>query len=125
MSIMKAFLTRALVAVALVAALAAVPVAFSNPKEGEQGGVSRAPARGHVEFKIVYNAGEQADFSIEGDGDTTLQIGVWDGQGGLVVQTTGPGDRRHVSWTPRDTRRFTIWVINEGNVYNQFTWRAY
>ena len=52
-------------------------------------------------------------------------ITVRDANGVEITRTTGPGDRCHVSWTPRRTGAFTIYVVNEGGVYNQYTWRAY
>jgi hypothetical protein len=112
-----------LCSLALVAALA-VPT-FANPTFGPINGVYRSPAFGAGIHRITYNANEQADFSINGDHDTALNITVRDAFGNFVVGTTGPGDIAHVSWTPRQTQTYTIYVTNSGSVYNQYSYRAY
>jgi len=112
----------ALVAAAVLAPVAAVK---ADPRGGPLSGVQRAPANGSIVHTIVYNGGERADFAVTGDGDTTLNIVVRDGAGNLVVRTTGRGDRAHVSWYPRETATYRIYVVNEGGVYNEYSWRAY
>jgi hypothetical protein len=108
----------------LFAVLAACP-ASANPTLGANSGVHRAPAYGAGLHVITYNAGERADFSVTGDHDTTLNILVKDEFGNVVTRTTGPGDVAHVWWTPSRTTTFTIYVVNEGSVYNQYSWQAY
>jgi hypothetical protein len=112
-----------LCSVAVVAALAAL--SFADPTGGAKSGMGRAPAFGSDVHTITYNAGEVADFAIVGDGDSTLNIIVKDAAGDVIVRTTGAGDRAHVSWVPSRTQAYTIFVINEGAVYNQYTYRAY
>jgi hypothetical protein len=98
---------------------------FANPTFGQVNGVNRAPAFGSGVHTITYNGGEQADFSINGDHDTALNIIVRDQFGNVVVSTSGPGDVAHVSWTPNRTQTYTIYVVNSGRVYNQYSYRAY
>jgi hypothetical protein len=111
-------------AAALFAILSVCP-ASANPTLGASSGVHRAPAFGAGLHVITYNAGEQADFSVTGDHDTTLNIVVKDEFGNVITRTTGPGDVAHVWWTPNRTGAFYIYVVNEGSVYNQYSWRAY
>ena len=119
---MKTILTS-LCSIALIAAFAAP--SFADPALGTVTGVNRAPAFGAGVHLITYNAGEVADFAIVGDGDTTLNIVVKDAFGNVIVRTTGAGDRAHVSWVPSRTQQYTIYVINEGGVYNQYSYRGY
>ena len=112
-----------LCSVALMVAFAAP--SFADPSFGTVSGVNRAPAFGAGVHTITYNAGQVADFSIVGDGDTTLNIVVKDAFGNVVTSTTGPGDRAHVSWVPSRTQTYSIYVINQGGVYNQYTYRGY
>ena len=122
---MTTYLHRCVAALALMLPLALATQVNANPPGGPISGVNRAPAFGAGVHRVIYNGGEQADFSIAGDGDTTLNLIVRDANGVEIVRTRGPGDRCHVSWTPSRTAAFYIYVVNEGSVYNQYTWRAY
>lgn len=99
--------------------------AMANPLGGAFGGVHRAPARGAGVHTAIYNANERADFTVHGDGDTTLNVIVKDAAGNIVTRTSGPGDRCHVQWYPRQTQVYTIYVVNEGNVYNEYRYRGF
>ena len=118
-------LFRCVAALALLAPLAFASAAIANPRDGSQSGIARAPANGETLHCIVYNGGQQADFSIVGDGDTTLNIVVEDAAGNVIVRTRGPGDRCHVSWRPARTATYYIYVVNPGSVYNEYRWHAY
>jgi hypothetical protein len=109
----------------LVAPLALATTAFADPTGGAVSGVNRCPANGTSVHMIMYNGGEQADFTVDGDGDTTLNVIVKDAGGNEVLRTTGPGDSIHVKWTPPQTGTYFIFVVNEGGVYNQYRWKAY
>jgi hypothetical protein len=122
---MMTSLYRCVAALALVLPLALATEVKANPTGGALGGVNRAPALGAGVHRIVYNGGEQADFSVVGDGDTTLNVIVKDANGVEIVRTRGPGDRCHVSWQVGRTGAYYIYVVNEGVVYNQYTWRAF
>ncbi|HEX3313817.1 MAG TPA: hypothetical protein VHR72_02945 [Gemmataceae bacterium] len=116
-------LLASICSIAMLAAFA-MPT-FANPTYGTVTGVHRAPALGAGVHTITYNGGEQADFAVSGDHDTTLNILVKDALGNVVVRTSGPGDVAHVSWTPSRTQIYTIYVVNEGGVYNQYSYRGY
>jgi hypothetical protein len=109
----------------LAAVLTFASIASADPVGGPIGGVTRVQAHATNVHKILYRGGEQADFMIVGDGDTTLNVVVRDGAGNIVFRTTGAGDRFNVSWRPARTGFFYISVVNEGRVYNQYTYRAY
>ena len=108
----------------LTVAVLALPT-FANPTLGTVTGVNHAPAFGAGVHTITYNGGEQADFAVSGDHDTTLNVLVKDALGNVVARTSGPGDVAHVSWTPNRTQTYTIYVVNEGGVYNQYSYRGY
>jgi hypothetical protein len=112
-------------AIAIVALSGVASMAFANPLGGPISGVSRAPAYGATVHMIVYRGGEQADFKIKGDGDTTLNVVVRDANGFEIVRTRGPGDDCRVTWRPCTTGVFYISVVNEGCVYNQYQWLAF
>jgi hypothetical protein len=109
----------------LAAVLTFASLASADPVGGPSGGTTRVQAYSTNVHKVLYRGGEQADFMIVGDGDTTLNVVVRDGNGNVVFRTTGPGDRFNVSWRPSQTGFFYISVVNQGNVYNQYSYRAY
>ncbi len=121
---MNAFPIRSLATVALLVLASLTPVG-ANPVGGALSGVNRAPAYGVAVHQIIYRGGEQADFSIVGDGDTALNIVVRDASGYEVVRTSGPGDRARVTWRPATTGVYYIAVVNTGGVYNEYRWLAY
>ena len=109
----------------LAAMLAFASFVVANPVGGPITGTTRVQAYAVNVHKVLYRGGEQADFAIAGDGDTTLNIVVHDANGREVCRTSGPGDRARATWNPRQTGYFYISVINEGGVYNQYSYRAY
>jgi hypothetical protein len=122
----KEFKMKSIAALASVVVLLGMTAfASADPVPGPSGGVARVEARDVNVHKVLYRGGEQADFAIVGDGDTTLNIVVRDANGNELARTTGPGDRCRATWRPDQTGYFYISVINEGNVYNRYTFRAY
>jgi hypothetical protein len=114
---------KALTGVAVLLLVTSLVVA--DPVGGPSVGMTRVAAGGVNVHKVLYRGGEQADFAIIGDGDTTLNLAVRDAGGRVVIRTTGPGDRARVTWHPARTGYFYISVINEGIVYNQYAFKAY
>src|SRR5262249_8133800 len=71
-------------------------------------------------YKVTFKAGETAKVCIVGDGDTDLDLYVYDELGNLIASGTGPKDREVVEWTPRWPGEFTIKVVNRGTVRNDY-----
>jgi hypothetical protein len=122
---MKTCILRTVACLAVLASLSLATFVAANPVGGSVSGVSRVAAGGANVHMIVYKGGERADFSITGDGDTTLNVIVKDRFGNEIARTRGPGDRCQATWTPTQTGTYFIYVVNEGNVYNQYRWRGY
>ena len=122
---MSTYLTRGTLTLSLLALLSLTQTASADPTGGPIVGISRAPAYGATLHKVLYNGGQQADFIVVGDGDTTLNVIVRDANGFEIVRTTGPGDRCRVTWFPGRTAVFFISVVNQGSVYNEYAWKAY
>lgn len=93
---------------------------------------SRGPAQGpirHVDtvnrrtndiFNVVFNGGEAAYVGISGDGDTDLDLYIFDENGNLICRSVRAGDDEGCSFRPRWTGRFRIEVRNLGDVYNRY-----
>lgn len=77
-------------------------------------------AQGTDIYKIRFRGGEQAIVIVSGDGDTDLDVFVYDSNGNLVASDTDNTDDCVCVWTPRYTGTFTIKVKNYGRVYNRY-----
>ena len=113
-------LSTAALALCLLAPLAtntALAGAVPVPKAGH----TRVHAYTTDIYHISFRAHEEAQVAISGDGDTELDLYVYDENGHLIASDDeGSEDDRSVSWTPRWTGRFTIKVVNRGSVYNAY-----
>jgi hypothetical protein len=108
--------------VALALTVGGVALAGRVPTPGFD--VARAQARSTVTYHETFRGGEVAVVSIVGDGDTDLDLFVYDEFNNLVAFANGLSDRETVSFTPRWTGRFRIEVRNLGGVWNEFTLRT-
>jgi hypothetical protein len=62
--------------------------------------------------------------TVQGDGDTDLDLYVYDEFGNRVAADEGPTDHCSVIWTPRWTGTFTIKVVNRGALSNRYRLRT-
>ena len=69
---------------------------------------------------VNFRAGEPARVWLAGDGDTDLDLYVYDEHGNTICTGLSFSDRESCSWTPRWTGPFTIEVRNLGGVWNRF-----
>jgi hypothetical protein len=58
---------------------------------------------------------------VSGDGDTDLDLFIYDENGVLIDSDTDYGDECVVTVVPNWTGRFTIQIRNLGSVYNRYT----
>ncbi|GAB3914417.1 hypothetical protein GCM10028803_59840 [Larkinella knui] len=72
-------------------------------------------------FYIRFRGYESAIVALQGDGDTDLDLYIYDDNGNLVARDDDYTDGCVASWTPRYTGLFTIRVKNRGTVYNRYT----
>src|SRR5476649_981125 len=108
---MKA-IAKIFVVVALIASTAVVSLA--GPIRGPLVGTERVQARSTTVFYETFRAGESATISIAGDGDTDLDLYVYDANGNLIARAIGLTDRETVSFLPYVTSSFRIEVRNLG-----------
>lgn len=73
-----------------------------------------------VRYSTNFYGGQAAEVIIWGDGDTDLDLFIYDGNGNLIASDTDSLDFCVCSWTPRWTGEFTVVVMNLGSVYNEF-----
>ncbi len=72
------------------------------------------------EYIVGFRANELAEVAISGDGDTDLDLFVFDTNGNLIASDNNYSDQCYVSWVPRFTGEYIIVVKNYGPVYNDF-----
>ena len=71
-------------------------------------------------YTITFRGGEVAEVGVKGDGDTDLDLFVYDENGNLIVSDTDKSDRCYVRWTPKWTGPFKIKIKNVGRVPNSY-----
>ena len=80
----------------------------------------RVYANSNVKYTCNFWAGEIAEVAIVGDGDTDLDLYIYDANGNLITKDTDYSDTCICRWVPAWTGTFTIKVVNRGDVYNNF-----
>jgi len=81
-------------------------------------------AHGTDQYRIRFRAGQTAIVTAIGDGDTDLDLYVYDENGNLIDSDTDYTDNCVCTFTPRWTGTFTIRVVNRGGVYNNYVLRT-
>jgi hypothetical protein len=71
-------------------------------------------------WTIRFRGGEPAYVVVSGDGDTDLDLYVYDENGNLITSDTDRSDDCVVSFNPRWTGTFYIRIKNLGRVYNRY-----
>lgn len=106
-------------------ALAYVRTAQSTASRGSTAGPHRHDvelrAGRYIDYTEEFRGGQVAEVGIVGDGDTDVDLVVYDSNGNRICSSTRGGDREYCRWTPAWTGEFTVRVSNYGRVYNAVT----
>jgi hypothetical protein len=107
--------------------LAAATVLASNlamAHAGTVGGPTRTNEQVKANITDIYNlsfiAGQEAIVDVRGDGDTDLDLYIYDSSGNLITKDEDYTDHCVAKWTPKWTGKFTIKVKNRGGVPNSY-----
>ena len=111
---------RKFILAAVAAVLGVGGVGFAGAVGGPKQSTTRVNARAADVYTISFRGGESARITVAGDGDTDLDLYVYDEFGNLVASDDDSTDYCVVGWTPRFTGPFTVRVVNRGGVYNQY-----
>ena len=71
-------------------------------------------------WTINFRGGQPAYVVVSGDGDTDLDLYVYDENGNFITSDTDSSDDCVVSFNPRWTGKFYIKIKNLGRVYNRY-----
>ena len=93
---------------------------FAGATGGLRYTVERVNAKDTNSHVVRFNAGELAKIRVLGDGDTDLDLYVYDENGNLIERDDDYTDNCYVSWKPKWTGSFTIRIVNRGIVYNRY-----
>jgi hypothetical protein len=87
------------------------------------GGVSRSYRVDSYSSRTLYGTfrgNELAELAILGDGDTDLDLYIYNADGYLVASDSDDSDKCYLTWRPQYTSSYKIVVKNRGKVYNNF-----
>ena len=108
----------------LAVVIAVVPqVGLAGSKDGPRRWTKVVPKNSDLVYKIVYVQSNEpsktdAEFAVIGDGNTDVDIEVFDAAGKLVTKDNGYTDLGLVRWRPASTQEYTIRVKNLGSEDN-------
>jgi hypothetical protein len=76
---------------------------------------------GHTDtYTISFRGGELAMVIVSGDGDTDLDLSIYDANGNFITSDTDGTDDCVCSFIPRWTGTFKVKIKNYGSVYNHY-----
>ena len=108
----------------IAAAAAALSLFAANAHADAVGGTkvndSRVEAHATDVYHISFYAGELATVVVTGDGDTDLDLYIYDQFGNLVASDTDTTDVCIGQFVPTLTGSFRIELKNLGGVYNRY-----
>ena len=87
---------------------------------GPRTGYGRVYARDYSYYSVKFWANEIAEILVSGDGDTDLDLYVYDENGNLIASDTDYTDDCYVRFVPRWTGTFAVKIVNRGPVYNNY-----
>jgi len=92
--------------------------------QGPKFGVGSLRGRTKDKYEIGFTAGEVAEVSVIGDGDSDLDLYIYDSDGGLVAKCVDGSDRCYLTWRPTRSMVYRIEVHNLGKVFNKYEVRT-
>ena len=94
---------------------------FAGPTRGPLIQTARVPALQSHFYNESFVGGVPTAIAIHGDGDTDLDIFVYNSAGQVVARAIGLSDREVVTFTPPVTGSYRVEVRNLGIVWNQYS----
>ncbi len=102
--------------------VAVSPVAPAQNPTGVDGATPglRVPAKGSDTHTLTLRKGVRVNITARGDGDTDIDLFVYDPNGRLVAKDDDTTDICIVAFTPEETGVYQLKITNLGNVYNEY-----
>lgn len=83
-------------------------------------GNERIAANSYKIFEFKFYRGERGAVVMKGDGDTDLDLYVYNPDGRLIAKDEHYSDEGAAGWFVSTTGTYTVKVVNRGRVYNDF-----
>jgi len=96
-----------------------------DPVDGPIRRFATVPAYSTHTWRIKMRGKEAFAVAISGDGDTRLDLYVYDEDFNYITSRVGPGDDKMVTHVPAWTGDFNIRVVNRGGVANRYLFVAW
>ncbi|WP_376988139.1 hypothetical protein [Bosea sp. R86505] len=105
----------------LLAMISDVETTASRGRVGGPGRTASGVRAGATDvYTERFRGGQRAEVAVTGDGDTDLDLYVYDENGNLICQDTDFTDRTFCQWNPRWTGFFRIEIVNLGSIRNTY-----
>lgn len=105
----------------LIKVIEAISPSTSRGRVGGPGKiVEQVKAKSNDIYYIKFWGGQLAEILVSGDGDTDLDLYVFDENGNLIAKDDDNTDDCYVRFIPKWTGSFKVVVKNLGNVYNRY-----
>ncbi len=88
--------------------------------EGAKASYKIVAGNSHIDYWITFLGGTVAEIAVVGDGDTDLDLFIYDENENLIIKSVSYGDNCYVSWRPRWTGSFKVKIENRGKKENKF-----
>lgn len=111
---------RGMMLMAVAALSLLMSVSFAGRVGGSIAATDIVGARSSKYYVETFRGGEVARVAVVGDGDTDLDLYIYDENGNLIDYDDSLSGNCICEWTPKWTGKFTIKVVNRGSVYNHF-----
>jgi len=111
---------RTFILAAVAAVIGVTGVGFAGAVGGPRANTTRVNARATDVYTISFRCGETARIVVDGDGDTDLDVYVYDEFGNLITKDDNKHRLLRGQLHPPFTGPFTVRVVNRGVVYNQY-----
>ncbi|MBL8891166.1 MAG: hypothetical protein JNL67_14385 [Planctomycetaceae bacterium] len=113
------------IAAMVSASVLGISSAVADPVGGPKYDHTRVEAHTTDVYHVDCWDDEVTAIRIQGDGDTDLDLYVYDESGNLISSGTSYSDREEVQVIPYYRQTLIIKVVNRGSVYNAYTIRVW
>jgi hypothetical protein len=95
-------------------------IANRGKESGPACETSTVAAHSYVIYTVSFPAGKLAEVFVVGDGDTDLEVYIYDQNDNLIVSDHDHIETPYLSWVPQGTAPFKIKIVNLGDVFNRY-----
>jgi hypothetical protein len=114
---------RVVLATTAACAIAA-GLAFAGGLDGPMRSTRVIPGNGTHVHQALFQGGQQAIVIVSGDGDSDLDLRVYDGNNNVVCEDDDDTDLAMCSWTPYYSANYRLRIRNIGETANRYWLRT-